>query len=118
MATFTPVIASGSTNGKMVKIAATSTPGTTLHTAIAGTDNIDEITVEAFNSDATVRTLVIEFGGVASPDDLVQFNLPIAPGGPYLIIGGWRLNNGLLVRAFCATTNVIVCQTTVNRYTA
>ena len=43
MATFTKTLLSGSTNGKAILVAATATPGTTIHTAVAGTSSLDEM---------------------------------------------------------------------------
>ncbi len=40
MATYSKVLLSGSTNGKQIKVAATATPGTTIHTAVTGTTSI------------------------------------------------------------------------------
>ena len=47
MATYSKQLLSGSTNGKGIKIANTST---TVHTAVAGTSDIDEIWLYAVNS--------------------------------------------------------------------
>lgn len=111
---FAPVIPSGSTDGRMVKVVATATAGTILHTAVTGTDDMDEIFVWAVNSDTTARKLTIEFGGVATPDDLIEFTVP-AEDGHYLVVPGIRLQNGLVVRAFAATANVIMCAVNINR---
>ena len=43
MATYSKQLLSGGTNGKNIKVAATATAGTTIHTAVAGTTDIDEI---------------------------------------------------------------------------
>lgn len=114
MAGFSGRIASGSTNGRMVLVAATATPGTLLHTAITGTDDMDEIWVWAINSDTTDRKLTIEFGGVTAPGDTIEYTVP-AENGFHLIIPGIRLQNGLVVRAFAATANVIQCALNINR---
>ena len=114
MAGFSARIPSGTTNGRMVKVAATSTPGTTLHTAVSGTDDMDEIWIWAVNSDTTDRKLTIEYGGVASPDDLIEYTVP-AESGFHLILPGIRLQNGLAVKAFAATANVVMCAVNVNR---
>lgn len=39
---------SGATNGKQIKVVATATPGTTIHTAVAGTATWDEVWICAF----------------------------------------------------------------------
>jgi hypothetical protein len=55
MATFSKVLLSGSTNGASVLVAATSTPGTTIHTAVSGTSSLDEIWLYADNSSSATQ---------------------------------------------------------------
>lgn len=117
MSTFTKRALSGSTNGRMIKVAATATAGTTIHTAVTGTTDFDEIWLYAANNHTADVNLTIEFGGTTSPDDLIQFSVPYKS-GLYLIVPGWVLQNGLLVRAFAATTNVISIGGWVNRIAA
>ncbi len=120
MATFTKQILSGSTDGKAIKVAATATPGTTIHTASSTSTTLDEIWIYAQNTDTTDRKLTIEWGGVASPDDLIEFTVK-AENGLYLIVPGLILKGNatpLVVRAFAATTNVITITGYVNRITA
>src|SRR5262245_3555578 len=115
MATYNVQIASGSSNGRMVKVGATSTPGTELHTAHA-TDK-DEVYIWAVNSDTVDRKLTIELGGTTSPDDTIERTIP-AESGLILIVPGIRLTGSVVVRAFAATANVVLCAVNVNRITA
>jgi len=115
MATYNVQIASGSSNGRMIKVAATGTPGTELHTAHA-TDK-DEVYIWAVNSDTVDRKLTIELGGVTSPDDTIERTIP-AESGLILIVPGIRLTGSVVVRAFAATANVVLCAVNVNRITA
>jgi hypothetical protein len=108
------ILLSNSSNGRNIKVAATATPGTLIHTAVAGPDDLDEIYVYAANTDTSARLLTIEFGGTASPDDLIEVSLEPEK-GPYLIIPGWALQNGAEVRAFAASANVVVVNGYVNR---
>ncbi len=116
MAAISKMILSGCTNGRMIKVTQTATAGDLVHTAVAGTgaDNMDEIWLWAVNSDTTARKLTIEFGGVAAPDDLVEMTIP-AESGPVLVLPGFVLQNGLVVRAFCASANVVMVGGYVNR---
>jgi hypothetical protein len=71
----------------------------------------------AVNSDTTARKLTVEWGGVSSPDDLIEFTVP-AESGLYLITAGLVIKGNatpLLVRAFCATANVVMIAGFVNR---
>ena len=121
MATFSKIALSGSTDGKMIKVAATATAGTTLHTGSATATTFDEIWLYAVNSDTTARKLTVEWGGVSSPDDLIEFTVP-AESGLYLITPGLVIKGNattaLIVRAFCATANVVSIAGFVNRITA
>ena len=114
MATYSKVKLSGSTDGRIIKVVATATAGTTIHTAHATAT--DEIHLWAVNSDTTDRKLTIEYGGVASPDDLIEFTVP-AESGLYRILPGFILTNSLVVRAFCATANVVMVGGYINRIT-
>jgi hypothetical protein len=117
MATYSKLPLSGSTNGKAIKVAAVATLGTTLHTAVAGTSDIDEVWLYAFNSDSVSRDLTIEWGGVNNPDDLIKCSIP-ALSGLQLVIPGNVLQNSLVVTAFASLTNVITIHGFVNRITA
>ena len=117
MATLTKRILSGSTTGLGIKVVATATLGTTIHTAVTGTSDMDEIWLYAVNSDSTARKLTIEWGGATSPDCLIEYTVP-AEDGLYLVAPGLLLNNALVVTAFCATANVVMIHGWVNRITA
>jgi len=109
---------SGSTDGRGIKIAATSTPGTTIHTAVAGTTagTFHEIWVWFFNSHTADVVVTVEFGGTTAPDDNVTLTVP-TKAGAFLAIPGWILQNTDVVKAFAATTNVIVAYGFVNSIT-
>lgn len=115
---FTHEVLSGSTNGLGVVVAATATAGTTIHTAVAGTTHRDEIWLWAQNNDADgeTRTLTIEFGGTTAPNNLIVVPIPAAA-GPVLVVPGFPLRNGLLVRAFADEASDCVIYGYVNRVT-
>lgn len=113
MAAFTKQKLSGSTDGKQIKIAAVATPGTPIHTAVAGVTDYDEIWLWVTNNHTATVNLIIEWGGVASPDDLIQMSIP-SKSGLYLVIPGWVLQNGQSVKAFAGTANVLCVNGFVN----
>lgn len=115
MATFSKQLLSGSTDGKQIKVVATATAGTTIHTAHATAK--DEIWLWAVNSDTTARKLTIEWGEATAPDGNVEVTIP-AESGYLLVIPGMILTNSLVVKAFAATANVILINGYVNRITA
>lgn len=116
MAVFSGAPLSGSTNGRPIPIAATSTPGTTIHTAISGTTGFDEIYLWVTNTSGSAVALTVEFGGVTNPDDhLVDaYSIP-ANSLPIPIALGQRLQGGVLVKAFAGTTGVLVATGYYNR---
>jgi len=117
MATFSKLVLSGSTDGRAIKVAATATPGTTIHTGSATATTIDEIWLYATNTDTTARKLTIEWGGVSSPDDLIELTIP-AESGLTLIAPGLLIKGNatpLVVAAFCATADVVTVHGYVNR---
>ncbi len=111
MASLTPVIPSGSTDGKPVKIAATATAGTLFHTAHATA--LDEINMYLSNTDTVDRNVTVEFGGATAPDWNVVFKVPA--GQTILAIPGVRLTNSLTVKAFASAANVVNMLGNVNR---
>lgn len=117
MASFSKIALSGSTNGRQIKVVPIVTVGTLIHTAIAGSSDLDEIWLWAYNHDTVARVLTIEYGGVASPDDLIKANLS-PQSGLILIVPGLLLQNGLVVGAFAAAANLVMISGYVNRITA
>lgn len=119
MAQYSKIVLSGSVNGRPIKVAATATPGTLIHTAGAATgeSNCDEIYLFACNTDTVTRILTIEWGGVSSPDDTIMLTLA-ARAGLVLIIPGLVLQNSLVCRAFASGANVVTITGFANRITA
>jgi|TARA_R110000787_G_scaffold65110_1_gene146668 hypothetical protein len=117
MATYSKVLLSGGTTGKNIKVVPTATAGTTIHTAVAGTSDMDEVWLYACNTDAADVKLTIEYGGVASPDDLTEVTIT-AEAGWVLVCPGMLLQNTLVIKAFAGTGNVVMINGYVNRITA
>ena len=120
MATFSKTILSGSTDGRGIKVAATATAGTLIHTGSATATTLDEIWLYAVNTSASDVKLTIEWGGVTDPDDLIEYTVA-AEDGLYLIVAGSLIKGNatpLIVRAFAGSANVIVVHGYVNQITA
>jgi hypothetical protein len=117
MATFSKRILSGSTDGKAIKVDQDATAGTTIHTAVSGTSDIDEIWLYAVNSSASDVKLTLEWGEATAPDGNIELSVT-AESGLVLLTAGLLLQNSLVVKAFAATANVILIHGYVNRITA
>jgi hypothetical protein len=115
MATFTKVLLSGSTNGRGILVAATASAGTVVHTAVAGTSSLDEVWLYAHNTSASAVKLTIEYGGTTAPNDHIEITVGAEGTGLILVAPGILLQNGLVVRAFAATANVLNIFGYVNR---
>jgi len=116
MPTYSKVKLSGSTSGRPIKVVATATAGTTIHTTL-GTASTDEVYLYANNTDTVTRTLTIQWGGTTSPDDSIVVGIA-AQSGIFLVIPGLILvdtGSALTIRAFADVTNIINITGYVNR---
>ena len=116
MATMERKLLSGSTNGRGIKVVQTATAGTTIHTAVSGTSDADEIWIYAVNTQAGAVKLTLEWGD-ASTDDNIEVTID-GESGLTLVAPGLMLRNGLVVKAFAGTGNVVILHGYVNRITA
>ena len=103
------ILLNGSTNGKGVLIAATATAGTTIHTAITGTTQMDRLFIGFSNLHTSAVTLTIEWGGVTDPDNLLvkAYSMAAASSVEWLV---WDapIQNSLIVAAFASVANKII----------
>jgi hypothetical protein len=119
MATFTKKILSASTDGKAIKVAATATAGTTIHTGSATATTLDEVWLYAVNSSASAVKLTIEWGEASAPDGNIELSVA-AESGLVLVVPGLLIKGNatpLVVKAFAATTNVVCIHGYVNQIT-
>ena len=110
--TITRLPFSGSADGQGIKVAATASPGTLVHTAHATAT--DEVWLWAVNSSASVVKLTVQFGGTTDPDDSIECGVA-GEAGLFLIVPGLVLSNSKVVRAFAGTANVLVVHGYANR---
>ena len=117
MSTYSKILLSGSTDGRGIKVAATSIgSGTTIHTAQSSASTPDIVTLFAINNDSTARTLTIGFGGTTSPDDLIVQTIA-SQTGLSLIVADLPLRNSLVIKAAGSVANMFVIFGYVNRIT-
>lgn len=119
MATYAKSVLSGSTDGKGVLVAATSSPGTTIHTGSSTAADLHEVWIWAVNSSASAVKLTIEWGEATAPNGNIELVITpedgLTPMIPGLLIKGNA--TPLVVKAFAGTTNVIVLHGYVNTIT-
>ena len=105
---------SGSVQGEPIKITATSTPGTIVHTTGTSATVVDRLYLYANNTQAAATAstvlLTLEWGDATAPDHNIVVPIPGQAGLVQIIDGLPLLGNGsvaLTVKAFAATTAVI-----------
>ena len=117
MATYSKSILSGSTNGRAVLVNTTVSNTCVVHTGSTNTSVQHEVWLYAQNTDTTDRKLTIEFGGVTSPNDLIEQTVT-AEGGLILVVPGLVLTGNSStaprITAFAATANVVTLHGFVN----
>lgn len=105
MATYTSVLLSGSSNGKLIASTQIVGPGVTLHVPSATIGVHDEVYIWACNNSSHDRLLTLEWGTTALANN-VTFTVPSTGQGPYAIIPGWRITGATnTVSAFAASSS-------------
>lgn len=105
--TYSRVPLSAAGDYELIPIAATMSPGTLLHTAIASTTSADEIWLWVVNTTTTTKTLTLQWGGVTDPNDLACKSLIIpASSPPVLVAPGLCLRNSLELRAYASAAGL------------
>lgn len=118
MTIYSKALLSGSTNGRPIKVVATSSPGTVVHATGISSSIIDEVWLYAVNTSTSDVVLTVEYGGTTNPDDRIQISVP-GQSGLFMITPGIILTGtgsaASTIRAFAGTTNVINIVGYVNR---
>lgn len=103
MATYTSVLLSGSSNGKLIASTQIVGPGVTLHVP-STLGSHDEVHLWATNNSTHDRLLTVEWGSTALANNVTS--LIGSSQGPYAVIPGWRLTgSSLTVSAFAASSS-------------
>ena len=118
MATFTKIPFSAQTDGTPIKVVATASTGTTIHTTGTSATVLDEVWLYAYNSATGPVLLTIQFGGTASPDDDIKITIP-SQSGLTLVIPGLILSGtgsaGNIIAAYAGTPNVVTVSGYIHR---
>jgi hypothetical protein len=118
MATFTKVPFSAQTDGQPIKVVATASTGTTIHTTGTSASIFDEVWLYAYNSSTGPIVLTVQYGGTATPDDEIKITIPSQSGltlvVPGLILAGTGAA-GNTVAAYAGTANVVTVSGYINR---
>lgn len=89
---------SASNSGEPIQITATESPGTIIHSGVAGTSQKDEVYAYANNTGNYIYPLVVEYAGTGLSNristDIFSRETPL------LISPGFLVNNDATIRAF------------------
>jgi hypothetical protein len=122
MATFTKLPLSGSSFGRAIKVAATTSgsAGTTLHTTGSSASVVDELWLFAANTSSSPVALTIQWGGTTAVDNEIPLTIP-PRSGLTLVVPGLPITGtgsaGSTVAAYAATANVITISGYAHRIT-
>jgi hypothetical protein len=109
MASISKLKLSGSTDGKLISL---STGTATVHTAVSGTVNFDEVHIYCGNYSGSDATLTLSYAG-----DNIVFSIPPAV-GLIEIVPNLLLNNGGVITASASANSALNVGGFVNRITA
>lgn len=117
MATYTKLPLSASVNGKRILISAIeSASANPIHTAVGGTDSIDEVWLYAYNEATSSLLLSVLWGGTVEPDDVNRVTIA-SQTGRTLVVDGQLLQNELIISAYASFPNKINIDGFINRIT-
>ena len=117
MATVTPRLLSGSTNGRGISITSTTAgSGNVLHTSVtgAGANTFDEVYAYVMNLTTVAKLITINAGGTTSGDKM-RLTSPARTNGLFLVVPGLRYNGGVVVRAYATAASKVSVHGYVNR---
>lgn len=97
---------SGSTSGKLIKVTATASPGTTVHTTHATRLHALKLFVVNKDVDAEERTVTVEWGGTTADD---QFTVRVPAGAMVPLVPPFDvvLTGSSVIRVFADEANDI-----------
>ena len=113
---YTATTLSAATNGRLIKITATATPGTTIHTATSfdAPEGVDEVWLNAGSTSGSPINGTIHINS-ANDSESINFRVPAAYNGPIMVLGGHRVCDGVVITATASVTERIAIWGNVNR---
>ena len=114
---FTAMTLSAATNGLPIKILATATAGTTIHTATSadGPEGCDEVWLWAGSTTSVAVNATLHFSNDGAGDRTINFRVPAAYHGPIPILAGHRVLDGVVISATCSVAERVNVWGNVNR---
>lgn len=121
MATFTKIPLSFSTNGRGIKLVATASLGTNVHSTGTSNTIIDEVWLYAANANTSPNLVTLEFGANTVPDDTIKVSVSAQAGLqlliPGLILTGINSTASRTITAYANSASIVELFGYVNRIT-
>lgn len=121
MATFTKIPLSFSTNGRGIKLVATASLGTNVHSTGTSNTAIDEVWLYAANANTSPNLVTLEFGANTVPDDTIKVTVSAQAGLqlliPGLILTGINSTASRTITAYANSASIVELFGYVNRIT-
>ena len=118
MPNYTAMTLSAATSGGIIKITATATPGTTIHTATSSDmpEGCDEVYLWAGSTSTSALNATLHITALATEQDRsINFRVPAAYNGPILVLPGYRVCDGVVLTATASAADRINLWGNVNR---
>lgn len=114
MASISKQLLSGSTDGKLIQVTGTASgSANTIHTAVSGNTDLDEVALYAINTSSSDVLVTIEFGGTGTANE-IKFSVPGLV-GPVQVVEKLVLRNSAVVKAYASSGSVVNIGGYVNR---
>lgn len=114
---FTAMTLSGATNGRVIKVSATATAGTTIHTATSSdmAEGCDEVWLWAGSTHSAGINATLHINSGGDDNQAINFRVPPAYTGPIAILAGHRVCDGVVITATCSVAERVAIWGNVNR---
>jgi hypothetical protein len=115
---FTAMTLSAATNGAPIRVGATATPGTTIHTATSADmpEGCDEVYLWAGSTSTSNINLTLQISsGHVDHGQSINMQIPPAYSGPIPILAGHRICDGVVITATASVAERINIWGNVNR---
>ena len=114
---YTAMTLSAATNGAPIRVVATATTGTTIHTATSSDmpEGCDEVYLWAGNITASPVNGSLYFSSDGTGNKQINFRVPAAFNGPVAVLAGHRVCDGVVISATASVAEAILLWGNVNR---
>jgi len=117
MPNYTAMTLSAATNGALIKVTTTATPGTTIHTATStdSPEGCDEVWLWAGSTHSAAVNCTLQIGAAGDDGQSLNFRVPAAYNGPIPILAGHRVLDGRVITATASVAERVNIWGNVNR---